>query len=112
MPVGVPHFVYCTVVRASDEDLNRHTNHAAAARFVEDALAALAADAQASFSAPALDFLALEYVAESRMADLLELKLFPLENTGELGVLMHRASNGPPQLLLRGRVGTAPAAAL
>ena len=46
------------------------------------------------------------------MTDLLELKLFPFENTGELGVLMHRASNGPPQLLLRGRVGTAPAAAL
>eukprot|EP00747_Dinoflagellata_sp_TGD_P023070 gnl/TRDRNA2_/TRDRNA2_129537_c0_seq2.p1 gnl/TRDRNA2_/TRDRNA2_129537_c0~~gnl/TRDRNA2_/TRDRNA2_129537_c0_seq2.p1 ORF type:complete len:260 (-),score=49.55 gnl/TRDRNA2_/TRDRNA2_129537_c0_seq2:215-994(-) len=77
-------FVYKVVIRYSDEDVNKHANHSAYARFCEDALDTLrtqpAHPLHKVFGLAAgcrLVGLTLEYAAESRAGDEVEVRFSP-----------------------------------
>eukprot|EP01062_Namystynia_karyoxenos_P072304 TRINITY_DN6835_c0_g1_i1.p1 TRINITY_DN6835_c0_g1~~TRINITY_DN6835_c0_g1_i1.p1 ORF type:complete len:313 (+),score=86.17 TRINITY_DN6835_c0_g1_i1:95-940(+) len=100
---GAGAFAYHMTVRYSDEDVNKHANHSASARFVYDAKAALAA-ARHPYSEIAqrpAQIMLLEYVRESRAGDQLVVHLGHCPGGG-LYVHITRDQD----LLVRGWVGS------
>ena len=82
-------------VRFSDEDLNKHANHSAQARFFEDAQEELAADAGAPdelrrLAAGHIEAIAITYMAEAHALDELEIFLAPSAAAHSLDVWVHR----------------------
>lgn len=78
-------FAYDLIVRYSDEDVNKHANHSAYARFCEDALETLRAscdhplcrllDLAGGYGQKRLAGVLLEYAAEGRVGDALQVCL-------------------------------------
>jgi len=99
------------VVRYSDEDINKHANHSAMARFFEDAKETILADESAD---PVLRLLAgmelsavmISYAAEARALDSCEVKVSSSEGALDMWVLRTSENRwgGKPGLIARGRV--------
>jgi len=73
-------YIATLVVRYSDEDVNKHANHSAQARFFEDAKEAVLQDEKASpvlrgIAEQQLDTIIIAYTAEVRAMDQLEIKV-------------------------------------
>lgn len=82
MPKQAPSDAYATsvIVRYSDEDINKHANHSAQARFFEDAKEIIAADAGAdpalrAVASQPLEAVLISYAAEARATEELRVKV-------------------------------------
>jgi len=98
-------FEYRLQVRYSDEDMNKHANHSAYARFLEDAKQALAFAADHPLSARAqraICGLALEYRKESKALDTV-LVCLSSRHSNALDVHMYCTSGETQGLILRGQ---------
>ena len=111
VPDDAPESAYQTRawVRFSDEDLNKHANHSAQARFLEDAREELAADEAAPaelrrLGGAKVEAVAITYVAEVRALDELEVSLAFGTAPLTLDVWVHR-TRPHPRLVAKGRHG-------
>lgn len=102
-------FTYSMVVRHSDEDTNKHANHAAYARFFEDAreVAAVSDHLVGEIARSGdLNDMMIEYVSEVRAMDHCDVVLSPskgAEGSGAIDVHVYRTNN-KKGLLARGRM--------
>lgn len=114
LPKEPPADAYMTsvVVRYSDEDLNKHANHSAAARFFEDSKEMLAADESANpdlraIAQQQLQSILISYSAETRANDQLTVSV-ATSAANTLDVWIHRKNSnsfgGKPGLVNRGRM--------
>lgn len=95
------------VVRYSDEDVNKHANHSAQARYFEDAKEILTYDTHASpslrgIAEQQLEAIIISYAAEVSARDKLEVKVSP-SGTNALDVWVYRIEPNPV-LVSRGRM--------
>jgi len=115
LPKEAPAGAYMTpvVVRYSDEDVNKHANHSAQARFFEDAKEVIAADENASPGLRAvaeqqLHVILISYVSEVRAMDVCEVRIALSRTVGTLDVWVYRTgdnrSSGAAGVVARGRL--------
>lgn len=108
-------FLHKVVVRHSDEDVNKHANHSAYARYFEDAREILIGQDKHPLAAHMkgdLDTVIIEYGAEATADDVCELRLSKGDGKGVVDVTMHRVGLGgdhsfepcAPELLVSGRM--------
>lgn len=109
VPKQAPSDAYVTsvVVRYSDEDINKHANHSAQARFFEDAKEIVAADADAdpalrAVASQPLEAILISYAAEARAMDELRVKI-TCSSSDSLDVWVERVHPNPG-LVARGRM--------
>lgn len=106
-------FLHKVVVRHSDEDVNKHANHSAYARYFEDAREILIGQGKhplAKEMVGDLDTVIIEYGAEATADDVCELRLTKGDGKGTVNVLMHKVGTGGdhsfapclPELLVSG----------
>mmetsp|Transcript_85503 Transcript_85503/g.227146 ORF Transcript_85503/g.227146 Transcript_85503/m.227146 type:complete len:303 (-) Transcript_85503:32-940(-) len=101
-------YVLATTVRYSDEDVNKHANHSAQARFFEDAKEAIAYDESASpalrsIAEQQLEAIVISYAAEVSALDRLEVKVALSSDGSALDVWVDRLQPNPT-LVARGRM--------
>lgn len=113
VPDQVPANAYRTraSVRFSDEDLNKHANHSAQARFFEDAREELISDTQAPpelrrLASGHTEALAITYLSEAHALDELGIFLAPSKEPLALDVWVQR-TQPDPRLLAKGRIRVA-----
>merc|ERR1712032_733384 len=109
MPKEAPPGAYTipVVVRYSDEDVNKHANHSAQARYFEDAKEIISHDENANpilrrIAEQQLETIIISYAAEVSAMDSLELKIAP-SSSGELDVWVNRVHPNSV-LVARGRM--------
>merc|ERR1712048_583227 len=99
-------------IRFSDEDINKHANHSAQARFFEDIKETIAADDSASLelrevAEQCLQSIAISYHSEVRALDTCDIKATVLV-AGCLDVWVNRSTTNrygdQPGLVARGRI--------
>jgi acyl-CoA thioesterase FadM len=104
-------FVYNTKIRFTDEDVNKHANHASYARFFEDAKWSLrhemALDNEghklSAIASRPLVGMVIEYAKEARANDEIEVKLSSRDGAS-LDVHLYRTNTDAPGLLVRGHL--------
>jgi acyl-CoA thioesterase FadM len=100
-------FVYKTKIRYTDEDINKHANHASYARFFDDAKWSLALDntshkLSAVASRPLVGMV-IEYAKEARANDEIDVMISSRDG-GSLDVHLYRTNTDAPGLLVRGHI--------